>query len=46
MPMNRSKTGFVGQMYSDVNPNNQTQYIFEELLEMYRNNSGPKSLFG
>tara|TARA_R110002072_G_C7821222_1_gene523383 strand:- start:61 stop:993 length:933 start_codon:yes stop_codon:yes gene_type:complete len=41
-----SGTGFVGQMSFDGNSNNQTQYTFEELLEMYRNNSGPTGLFG
>jgi len=41
-----SGTGFAGQIYSDVNPNNETQYTFEELLELYRNNSVPMSLFG
>lgn len=41
-----SGTGFVGQMSFDGNSNNQTQYTFEELLEMYRNNSGPMGLFG
>ena len=41
-----SGTGFVGQMSFDGNSNNQTQYTFEELLEMYRNNSVPMGLFG
>jgi len=41
-----SGTGFVGQMSSGVNPNNETQYTFEELLEMFKNRNTPTSLFG
>jgi hypothetical protein len=41
-----SGTGFVGQMYSGVNPNNETQYTFKELLEMFKNGNTPTSLFG
>ncbi|MCP4282058.1 MAG: hypothetical protein GY776_18945 [Alteromonas sp.] len=41
-----SGTGFVGQMYSGVNPNNETQYTFEELSEMFKNRNTPTSLFG
>lgn len=41
-----SRTGFVGQMYSGVNPNNETQYTFEELLEMFKNRNTLTSLFG